>query len=124
MINPTSTDSTTNLADKVASSADQAIRSTQRLANQTLDGMSSSVHQMQDAAVPAINRAAAQVGELAQRGLDAARDSTQHVREKASQLSTSTVGYIKDEPVKAVLIAAATGAVLMALLSMVRRSGH
>ncbi len=124
MINQTVTDTTTNLADKVVSSADQAIRSTQRLANQTLDGLSSSVHQMQDAAVPAINRAAAQVGDFAQRGLDAARDSTQQVRDRASQLSASTVDYIKDEPVKAVLIAAATGAALMALLSMVRRSGH
>jgi hypothetical protein len=32
------------------------------------------------------------------------------------------VGYIKDEPVKAMLIAAATGAALMALVGLVSRS--
>jgi ElaB/YqjD/DUF883 family membrane-anchored ribosome-binding protein len=33
-----------------------------------------------------------------------------------------TVAYVKDEPVKAMLIAAATGAVLMGLISMMGRS--
>lgn len=36
--------------------------------------------------------------------------------------SDDTVSYIKDEPVRAMLIAAATGAALMALLSMMGRS--
>ena len=36
----------------------------------------------------------------------------------------TTVGYIKDEPVKSMLIAAATGAALMALVSMMSRSGR
>jgi hypothetical protein len=34
------------------------------------------------------------------------------------------VAYIRDEPVKAMLIAAATGAALMALINLVSRSRH
>jgi ElaB/YqjD/DUF883 family membrane-anchored ribosome-binding protein len=34
----------------------------------------------------------------------------------------STVNYIKDEPLKAMLIAAATGAALMALMALLNRS--
>ena len=51
----------------------------------------------------------------------AMRNGSQHLREKAVQASDSTIGYIKDEPVKAMLIAAATGAALMAMLSLLTR---
>jgi hypothetical protein len=44
------------------------------------------------------------------------------LRDKALRASDNTVGYIKDEPVKAMLIAAATGAALMALVSLITRS--
>ena len=36
--------------------------------------------------------------------------------------SDATVNYIKEEPVKSILVAAATGAALMALVSMMSRS--
>jgi ElaB/YqjD/DUF883 family membrane-anchored ribosome-binding protein len=50
--------------------------------------------------------------------------SAQDLRQKARDLSAGATGYIQHEPVKAVLIAAATGAALMALLSLARRSGN
>jgi ElaB/YqjD/DUF883 family membrane-anchored ribosome-binding protein len=50
------------------------------------------------------------------------RDSSQQLREKAVQASDQTVAYIKDEPVKSMLIAAATGAALMGLISLMGRS--
>lgn len=40
----------------------------------------------------------------------------------AARATDSTVSYIKDEPVKAMLIAAATGAALAALMSLLSRS--
>lgn len=64
----------------------------------------------------AFSRAAAQVEQLTRNGLDRARNVSQNVKEKALQAGDSTVGYIKDEPVKAVLIAAAAGAALALLL--------
>jgi len=71
-----------------------------------------------------LNRATEQVSSLAQRGADAVRGGSQQLRDQARHASDSTVTYIKDEPVKAVLIAAATGAVLMALVSLMSRSRH
>jgi ElaB/YqjD/DUF883 family membrane-anchored ribosome-binding protein len=58
---------------------------------------------------------------LARRGVDAVRGSSQQLRERARRASDSTVGYIKDEPVKSVLIAAVAGATLCALASLLMR---
>jgi ElaB/YqjD/DUF883 family membrane-anchored ribosome-binding protein len=107
-----------NLADQAAQSADRAIKSTQRVANQALDSLAGSVEDLRQHTAPLLNRATEQASALAQRGANAVRDSSQQVRDRAMRASDSTVAYIRDEPFKAVLIAAATGAVLMALLSL------
>ena len=113
-----------NLTDQVSQTADEAIRATQLLANEAVDGLA---HAMQDAraqAVPMLNRASEQVGALAQRGVDSVRQTSQQLRDRTRDAADGTVQYIKDEPVKAMLIAAATGATLMALVSLISRSGH
>ena len=110
------------LIDQASASADRAIKSTQRVANEALDSLSGSVHEMRDMAVPALNRTGEQIGALAQRGVDAVRGGSRQLRDSAQRASDTTVGYIKDEPVKAVLIAAATGAALMALIGLMTRS--
>ena len=115
-------DPTSNLADEAAQSAENAIKSTQRAANGALDSLSSTVQDVRDQAAPAYNRIKIQTEELAQRGMEALRDSSRQVRETAAKASDQTVNYIKDEPLKSVLIAAATGAALMALVSLVSRS--
>lgn len=80
------------LADQAAKSADMAIQATQRAASDALDTVAHTV----------------------QRGVDTVRDNAQRA-------STSTVNYIQHDPVKSVLIAAATGAALMALISLLNR---
>ena len=75
-----------------------------------------------DQAAPMVNRATEKVGELATRSADAVRESTRQLRQTAADASDATVNYIKDEPVKSILIAAATGAALMGLVSMMGRS--
>ena len=110
-----------NLADQAAHSADNAIRSTQQVANNALDTLAGKVHDVRDQAAPLLNSATAQASALTQRGLDAVRDSSQQLRDKAHRASDTTVQYIKDEPVKSMLIAAATGAALMALVSLMGR---
>ena len=109
-----------NLADQAANRADSAIKSTQRATNSAFDGLADGVQSLREQASPAINR----VGALAQQGVDSVRDTAQQMRERALQVSDSTVSYIKEEPVKSMLIAAATGAGLMALLSMMTRSSN
>ena len=110
------------LADQAAKSADQAIRSTQRVANEALDGLAGSVQDLRHQAAPLLNRVGEQAGAMAQRGVDAVRDSSAQLRERALQAQDNTVSYIKDEPIKAMLIAAGAGAALMAMLSLMTRS--
>ena len=110
-----------NLADEASQSADGAIRTTQRMANEALTTLSDKVHEARDQAAPVINRVAAKAEELARRSADAVRDTSQQVKERAYRASDATVGYIKDEPVKSILIAVAAGAALMALFSLLGR---
>ena len=109
-----------NLADEVANRADSAIKSTQRATNSAFDGLADGVQSLRQQAAPAINR----VGALAQQGVHSVRDTAQQVRQRALQASDSTVSYIKEEPIKSMLIAAAAGAGLIALLSLITRSSN
>ena len=71
---------------------------------------------------PLLERAGEQASALAQHGVDAVRHRSLQVRDRALRASDGTLNYIKDEPVKAVLIAAAAGAALMALVGLLRKS--
>ena len=71
-----------------------------------------------------LDRASDQAGNLGHRGVEAVRETAQSIRARAQHASDSTLDYIRTEPLKAVLIAAATGAVLMALVSLMRNSRH
>jgi ElaB/YqjD/DUF883 family membrane-anchored ribosome-binding protein len=113
-----------NLLDRAAESADSAIRSTQRVANETLDGLAGDVQGLRNEARPMLDRAEEQVTAFAHRSADAVREGSQHLRDRVHHASDSTLSYVKDEPVKAMLIAAATGAALMALVSLMGRSRH
>jgi len=110
------------LADHAADSATSAIRSTQNVANQAFDRLSDKVEDARSHAAPMLNRLTTQAEMAARRGADVVRDTSTQLREKALQASDTTVGYIRNEPVKAMLIAAATGAALMALVGLLSRS--
>lgn len=59
------------------------------------------------------------VSAMAHRGVDSVRDTSHLLRVKAEHASDSTVNYVKDEPIKSVLIAAAVAATLVALVALV-----
>ncbi|MEO8155364.1 MAG: hypothetical protein ABI605_20035, partial [Rhizobacter sp.] len=86
----------TNLADQAAASADSAIKSTKRVADDTLDSLSDSVEGARSQVSPLINRTTEQAAALAQRGLDAVRNSSEQLRNKAVQASDTTAMYIKN----------------------------
>lgn len=113
-----------NIADQAAATADSAVKSTQRAANSALDSIASGVQTLRNQAAPAIDRAGEQVSAFAHRSADRVRETQQQLRERAMRASDTTVSYIRDEPVKAMLIAAAAGAVLMALMSLMGSSRH
>jgi len=108
-------------SNTLADSSDSALKSSQHLASEALDTLSDKVQEVKDEAMPVLNRVAAKAEELARRSADAVRDRSADIKERATRASDATLGYIKDEPVKAILIAAATGAALMALLTLLNR---
>ncbi len=109
-------------ADKAADGAQGAIRSTQRAADSALDSLSAKVEDVRSQAAPLLSKVSSQAEAAARRGIDAVRDTSQQLRDKAAQASDMTVAYVKDEPIKAMLIAAATGALLMGIITMMARS--
>ncbi len=100
MSNHSVAENTSNLLDRAAATADQA-----------LDGLQNQVHSLK-----------ADANQLSQRGLQAVREGTQQLRDRAHQASDQTLHYVKAEPVKSLLIAAATGAALVALIGLMSRS--
>jgi len=68
-----------------------------------------------DSAIRSTQHAGEQAGALVRHGMDVARDS-------AHRASDRTVAYIRKEPVKALMIAVAAGAVLAVLASVLGRS--
>ena len=99
-----------------------AIRSTQRATDQAFDRLSETVEGVRSKAAPMLNKVASQAEAAARRGMDAVRDTSQQLRDRAMQAQDMTVAYVKDEPIKAMLIAAATGALLMGLITLLSRS--
>jgi ElaB/YqjD/DUF883 family membrane-anchored ribosome-binding protein len=75
-----------------------------------------------DVAGPLMDSASEQASDMAQRVVEAVRESSQQLQDKAARASDSTVKYVRNEPVKSLLIAAATGAALMALANLMLRS--
>jgi ElaB/YqjD/DUF883 family membrane-anchored ribosome-binding protein len=109
-------------ADKGANTAQSAIRSTQRAADSAFDTLSEKVDEARSQVAPMLSKVSSQAEAAARRGMEAVRDTSQQLRERATMAQDMTVAYVKDEPIKAMLIAAATGALLMGLISMMGRS--
>jgi len=110
-----------SMVDSAAQTAEQAIRSSQRAANQAVDRYTDSVHSVRAQTGAALDGLATGAGELTQRGLEAVREGSHRLRQTSRHAADTTVGYIRDEPVKSVLMAAAAGATLLALLSLFGR---
>ena len=111
----------TPLVGATTRSIDQALNTTRQAANGALDSLGNAAHQLRDDTVPVIDRINDQAHALARQGMDAVREQSLHLQARARRTSDDTLHYIRDEPVKAVLIAAATGAVLIALAGLLMR---
>ncbi len=77
------------------------------------------------ASVPlAVERAAGRATEAARLGTQKLHEGTQQVKAQLNHVTDSAIAYVKEEPVRALLIAAATGAALMALAGLLSRSRY
>jgi len=122
-LNPTTTtEGLTDLSERAANKADQALQATRRMGSDAAQAVQSGIDGLREGVPSAISRATAQAEDLTRRGMERARHASAAVRDKASQVSDQTVGYIRDEPVKAVLVAAAAGAAAALLIRWLSRS--
>ncbi len=124
MITNKPTDTVTSLTDQAAQSADHAIRTTQGVANQAFNSLAGTVQDIRQQAGPMLTQAVDQVNTLAHQGADAVREGANQLRSTAQHASDSTLNYVRNEPVKAMLIAAAAGAAIMWMASHSGRSHH
>lgn len=120
MISKDLSQASNHMADQASRTADHAIDTTRNTINQKMDGVADTMRSLHEQTAPLLDRAS----EVAKRGVNAARETSNELMSKAHHASDSTVSYIKDEPVKAMLIAAATGAALMALVSVMSRGNN
>ncbi|MEO7939064.1 MAG: hypothetical protein ABIR55_10600 [Burkholderiaceae bacterium] len=110
-----------NIIDHVADSTSQAIQSTQKATNQALGGLDNSVQSLRDHAAPKLDEMTQRASDFAHQSVQSVRDTGRRLRESAVEVSEGTVQYVRDEPIKSMLIAAATGAMLMALVTLLAR---
>jgi ElaB/YqjD/DUF883 family membrane-anchored ribosome-binding protein len=110
------------LVDHTAADAALAIEATRQIANNAAHGLSQSVEALRQDATSVLNRVSDQAASLRQRGMDAVHDSSQRLRSQAQHASDSTLTYVREQPVKGLLMAVAAGAVLMALVGWAGRS--
>lgn len=118
--------------ERMTGAMDDAIQSGRRSVDHALDQASSGLQRARDRVAPMVSQLAGQAESLARRSMDAVRDTGYEVRhraararDRAGEMTDRTAGYVRDEPLKAILIAAAAGAAVMALVSLLgSRSRH
>lgn len=110
-----------DLADSAAARTEDAIQSTKKVANDALDALQANVDDLRKAAPTALTRAAGQVEELARRGIERARETSAQVKDQVGRVGDRSVGYVRDEPVKSLLMAAAAGAAVAGLVAWLAR---
>jgi ElaB/YqjD/DUF883 family membrane-anchored ribosome-binding protein len=110
-----------DLADKAAGKVQSGIESARQAGAAASDKVSGVVETARSQAGPSIKKASDQAQALVGQGIDTAKAAAQQVRDSAAQASESIVSYTKENPVKAILIAAASGALLVTLLNALYR---
>lgn len=71
--------------------------------------------------MPALHHAAQQADGLLQRGADALRGNSEQLQAQAARAQDQINTYVREEPLKSLLVAAVAGAVLMGVLGLMWR---
>lgn len=103
-----------------AAMAHDSVRSTERAADQAIGKLPDEV----DDAGRDVSAAGSKIGDAASWAMGKAKDTLQSAAEQVRERATTAVAtYTKEDPVRAILIAAGAGALLMGLIAMMVRSG-
>jgi len=108
------------LADKATDKVQAGIRSAQQSAKDAGDSLASKVTEVHDKAIPVIRSASSRAPSMLQQGFDTASDIADQARDMAANTADSIVSYTKRNPVQALAIAAASGALLYVAIKALR----
>jgi ElaB/YqjD/DUF883 family membrane-anchored ribosome-binding protein len=109
------------LAEKAAAKADKAIATSQHAVADAEKTIQAGLRQVKEAVPITLSRAASQAEELARSGIDKARAAGSTVAVKANRVGEQTADYVRSEPTKALLMAAAAGAAATLLVTWATR---
>jgi ElaB/YqjD/DUF883 family membrane-anchored ribosome-binding protein len=97
-----------------------ALKAAERDAHAAIDSAVDGLASAYGETKPLLSRVGRQARDYASNGYDAARERAAALKERSLQAVDSTRGYVQDEPIKSLLIAAAVGAAVIALVEVVR----
>ena len=100
--------------------AAQALRAAEREAHAAIDQAVTGLTTAYNDSRPVLRRVGERARDLAQDSAEALRDTAAGMRDRSLRAVDSTRGYVRDEPLKSLLVAAAVGAVVIALVETVR----
>ncbi|GAA4341718.1 hypothetical protein GCM10023165_22720 [Variovorax defluvii] len=109
------------LAEEARQTANDAIDTTRAYAQNAVNAAGEKVRDLRRDAEPTVEQLAARVQQAVQRGLDAASTTSARAQRRLEQAADVTGRYIADQPVRSVLIAAAAGAAITALIVLASR---
>jgi len=107
------------VGQKAADSASSLIEKTRDTTASALDTLADKVDTARADSASRLHRAADKIESLHARSVAACRDTQAKVRDQACVKRDQAVGYIRTEPGKSVLLAAAAGAALVGLIGAV-----
>jgi len=102
--------------------ADTAIDKAQSGIREAGATLANKVDEIRGDATPGFRQAAARAQAMGKRGLDAVTDAAGRARDSVSSASQSIIDYTKENPVKALAIAAASGALLVTIVKAIKAS--
>jgi ElaB/YqjD/DUF883 family membrane-anchored ribosome-binding protein len=110
------------LADKAADRVQSGIRSAQDTATDAGNALSGKIDDLRTEAGPVLNKASDRARSTARQGWDSITDTARQARDVTSNAADSIVDYTKKNPVTALAIAAASGALLYAAVKILTPS--
>jgi ElaB/YqjD/DUF883 family membrane-anchored ribosome-binding protein len=110
------------LADKAADKVQGGIRDAQHAAKDAGSALSNKVEELRGDTGSVLANAVDRVQSLGKQGIDAISDAAQRTRDAATDTADSVVRYTKKNPMTALMIAAASGALLLTLIKVLRPS--
>ncbi|MET0383270.1 MAG: hypothetical protein ABW032_07600 [Burkholderiaceae bacterium] len=97
-----------------------ALKAAERDAHAAIDSAVDGLASAYSEAKPLLARLGQRARDYASDGYDTARQQAAEMRQRSERAVESTRGYVRDEPVKSLLVAAAVGAAVIALVEVVR----